>query len=184
MRKIIAVLTVLCLLCASFAALAEAPAAEKKIAFANGVEFGMSQAEVIAIEGTPNETDTEEIKGIVTFIELEYKKVPDAMFDNAVVDRKYLFVDDKLVAIRIDFETGSIAYEKVKEALAAMGELTAPDFILLGNGIFAVDEDGKPELNSLAHIDEEHSLITVLELDEDGKDVDITILDLSADYIK
>ena len=186
MKKLIAVLAVLCLLCASFAALAEAPAeaVTEKASFPNGVRFGMTQAEVIAIEGAPAETDTESTKGLVTFTELEYKQVPDTLLNNAIVDRKYLFVEDKLVAIRIDFDVKSIAYDLVKEALAAKGELTAPDFTALGNGVFAVDDDGTPELNSLAYFDEIHNLMTVLELDADGDDVDITILDLDADYLK
>jgi hypothetical protein len=186
MKKLIAVIAVLCLLSASFAALAEAPAeaVTEKASFSNGVRFGMTQAEVIAIEGAPAETDTESTKGMVTFAELEYKQVPDALLNNAIVDRKYLFVEDKLVAIRIDFDIKSIAYEMVKEALAAKGELVTPDFTTLGNGVFAVDDDGTPELNSLAHIDELNHLMTVLELDADGDDVDITILDLDADYLK
>ena len=186
MKKLIAVIAVLCLLSASFAALAEAPAeaVTEKASFSNGVRFGMTQAEVIAIEGAPAETDTESTKGMVTFAELEYKQVPDALLNNAIVDRKYLFVEDKLVAIRIDFDIKSIAYEMVKEALAAKGELVTPDFTTLGNGVFAVDDDGTPELNSLAHIDELNHLMTVLEPDADGDDVDITILDLDADYLK
>ena len=67
----IAVLTVLCLLCASVAALAEAPAVKEKIGFANGVRFGMSQAEVIAIEGEPHEIDDEDLKGLITVLELD-----------------------------------------------------------------------------------------------------------------
>jgi len=184
MKKIIAVLTVLCLLCASFAALAEAPAAEEKAAFENGVKFGMSQAEVVAIEGAPNEKDVEHTKGPVTFTELEYKKVPDTMLDNATVDRKYLFVEDKLVAVRFDIETRNISYEKVKEALSAKGEFTALDIAILGNGIYAVDDDGTPELNVLAFVDAERKIMTILELDDDGDDIDVTIVDLSADYIK
>ena len=184
MKKLIAVLTVLCLLCASVAALAEAPAVKEKISFANGVRFGMSQAEVIAIEGKPHEIDAEDLKGLVTFTELEYEKVPDAMVDNAIVDRTYLFVGDKLVAIRIDFDDAGQLYEKIREALAAKGEMITPDFAALGNAVFAVDDDGTPELNSVAFMDETNNLITVLELDDDGTDIDLTILDLDADYLK
>jgi hypothetical protein len=106
------------------------------------------------------------------------------MLDNATVDRKYLFVEDKLVAVRFDIETRNISYEKVKEALSAKGEFTALDIAILGNGIYAVDDDGTPELNVLAFVDAERKIMTILELDDDGDDIDVTIVDLSADYIK
>ena len=184
MKRMIAVLTVLCLLCACCAALAEAPAAaaQEKLTLGNGVQFGMSQAEVTAIAGTPNETDREDVKGQFTFTELEYKNVAIPLFDNATIDVTYLFVSDKLVAVRFDFDARSMAYEAVKEAVATKGESVALDYALLGNGIYAVDDDGTPELNALAYIDEAHNVLSVIEAD--GDDIEITVLDLSADYIR
>lgn len=187
MKKLIAVLTVLCLLCASFAALAEAPATEvqPEFTFGNGIKFGMSMAEVTAIAGTPNETDNEDIKGLVTFYELEYKQVPDPMLDNTPVDTSFLFVNDMLVAIRFDLDTKSVAYEKVQAALAeaTKSEGTMLDMALLGNAIYAVDDDGTPELNSLNYVDPIFNVVVVLELDKEGDDVDITILDMNAEYL-
>ena len=184
MKKLIAVLAVLCLLCASVAALAEAPAAEEPVAFANGIKFGMDQNDVIAIEGVPHDMDYDHTAGAVVFSKLEYKNVPDTLFDGAAVDKKYLFVDDKLVAICFDIEVRSIAYEKVLEAVAAKGELGELDYGILGNGIYAIDDDGTPEANMVSYTDTVHNILIIVELDKDGDDIDVTILDMNADYLK
>ena len=182
MKKLVAVLTVLCLLCAAFSALAEATAEKEELVFSNGVKFGMTEDEVIAIEGNPRERDIDHTYGSVTFRTLEYERVPDPLFDNKAVDRDYLFVDGKLVAVRIGLHTWDVPYEKVKSTLAAHGEFGNLDAAVIGNGIYAVDDDGRAEWNVAALVD--GNVMTVLELDEDGEDIDVTIVDLTAAYIK
>ena len=179
MKKLIAVLMTLCLLCAAAAALAEANTEET--IFSNGVKFGMTEDEIIAIEGAPHERDIEHTRGPVTFSELEYENVKDSRFDG-IVDKTYLFIDGKLVAIRFDYETRDVAYDAVKESLSQFGEFAALDTAVIGNGIYAVDDDGKPEKNVVA-LANDNTLI-VLELDDDGDDIDVTLVDLSAAYIK
>ena len=58
MKKLIALMMTLCLLCDAVAAVAETTTAEttaekKEFAFPNGIKFGMSSEEVAAIEGGP-----------------------------------------------------------------------------------------------------------------------------------
>ena len=182
MKKLAAVLMVLCLLCAAFSAFAETAAATEETTLSNGVKFGMTEDEVIAIEGNPRERDIDHTYGPVTFEELEYEHVPDPRFDNKPVDRKYLFVDGKLVAVRIDIDTRDVPYETVKKSLAAAAEFGPLDTVLIGNGIYAVDDDGRPERSVVALAD--GNTMVVLELDDDGEDIDVTIVDLTASYIK
>ena len=180
MKKLISVLTALCLLCAAFAALAEATEATEQN-FSNGISFGMTIDEVKAIAGAPKETDTEHTHGPVTFTKLEYEKVTDPKL-NVTSDQDYYFVDGKLVAVSFEYETKHVSYEAVKEMLSSYGEFTAPDLVLLGNGIYAVDDDGRTETNVLSIVD--NNIMVVLELDEDGDDIDVTLVDLTADYVK
>ena len=181
MKKLIAVLMALCLLCTAVAAFADAATGAKEERY-NGAKFGMTMDEVIAVEGAAGKKDTEHTHGPVTFEELEYEDVTDAYLGNITIDRSYLFADGKLAAIRLDIDTKDISYEAVKEALAAFGELSELDLALLGNGIYAVDDDGTPEKNTLAIQNGDE--MVVLELDNDGDDIDVTFVDLTAAYIK
>ena len=179
MKKLFAILISLCLLCTAFAAAADG---NEPFAFENGVKFGMTQDEVIAAEGNRNyKKDTEHTHGPVTFAELEYEDIIDEA-TNAKADRKYLFVDGKLAAVRMEYETKHIAYETLKEKLGARGEFAVLDTAALGNGIFAVDDDGTPEKNVLAFAD--GNVMVVLELDDEGDDIDVTFVDLTASYIR
>ena len=69
MKKLIAVLMALCLLCTAVAAFADAATGAN-----NGAKFGMTMDEVIALEGAAGKKDTEHTHGPVTFEELEYGK--------------------------------------------------------------------------------------------------------------
>ena len=72
MKKIFAMLTVLCLLC-STAALAENAA---PFTFRNGISFGMTENEVLAAEGNVRfERDREHIRGGLMFDELEIEHI-------------------------------------------------------------------------------------------------------------
>ena len=66
--------------------------------------------------------------------------------------------------------------------MAAFGEFSELDLALIGNGIYAVDDDGTPEKNTLAIRNGDE--MAVLELDEEGDDIDVTFVDLTAAYIK
>ena len=179
MKKLIAILAALCLVCTAFAALAEEKA---PFAFSNGVTFGMTEDEVIAAEGSnAYKKDIEHTHGPVTFTELEYEDIIDAA-TGAKADRKYLFADGKLAAVRLDFETKHISYDALKSQLSAYGEFGALDVAALGNGIYAVDDDGTPEKNTVALTD--GNMMVVLELDDEGDDIDVTFVDLTAAYIK
>ncbi len=91
MKKLLVVLTVLCLVF-SMAAMAE----ENPFTIRNGVQFGMTQDEVTKTEGDAKyEVDTERTRGSVTFTEVEYE---NATIGEGKGDIAYLFLDDKLVA--------------------------------------------------------------------------------------
>jgi len=177
MKKLIATLMVLALIIAvaATAVADEAPA----FTFRNGVTFGMTPDEVAATEtvGMP-EVDIEHTHGPVTFKELEYEDVPD---EGITADVKYLFVDEALVAIRCDYDHKVISYDTIRaELAAAFGEPIALELTVLGNGVYAVDDDGVPEFN--AEILTAGDVVIVLEKDDDG-DTDVTFLDLTAPYI-
>ena len=181
MKKALTVVMVLVMmftLCAVAMADDAVPAEEAVFTFRNGVTFGMKMDDVISAESSMfYEIDKERTRGPVTFMELEYEKVTE---NNVRADLSYLFVDDALVAIRVDYETRDISYAQLKAALTAeYGETAQLDRAVLGNGIYAVDDDGRPEYRSEAIVS--GNLVIVLELDED--DIDVTYVDLSAPYI-
>ena len=171
MKKLIAILLTLCVLCTSAAVFAE----EEPFTFRNGITFGMSLNDVIAAETARYyELDTEHTWGRVNFTELEYENVTE---NNVRADLKYLFESDKLVAIRVNYETRDIRFEQVKADLEEkFGKSAAVDMVALGKGIYAVDDDGRLELNAEAIICGD--LMIVLELDAD--DIDVTFVDLNA----
>ena len=175
MKKLVAVLTVLCLVL-SMAALAEKAAV---FTFRNGVLFGMPQKDVVGTEGNASyEVDTENTLGPVTFTEVEYE---DVKIDNAKADVKYMFVEDALVAIRVNYDDDAVRYDEIDKTLtAAYGEGSALDVKALGNGVYAVDDDGRPEAK--AKLWNGGDVMIVVEQDED--EVDVTYLDATAAYLK
>lgn len=175
MKKLMVVLTVLCLVF-SMTALAEGNA----FTFPNGAQFGMTQDEVIATEGNARyEVDTEHTRGSVTFTEVEYENVD---IDGMKCDVAYLFLDGKLVAIRADYDDKANTFENAEKYLTEQfGEGQELDLKTLGNGVYAVDDDGHPEAKAKAWVGD--GFTVVLEEDDDG-DIDVTVVDLTADYIK
>lgn len=176
MKKILTILVVLMLV---LTAVAAAPAEQESFTFRNGIVFGMSMDEVIAAETARyHEIDNEHTHGPVSFVEVEYEHVKE---NNIRADVEYLFVQDKLVAIRVNYETRDISYRQLKADLTQKyGTAGRVDLTLLGNGIYAVDDDGYLEGNPEAIV--YGNVMIVLELDED--DIDLTYIDLSADYIQ
>ena len=176
MKKLTAILAALILAICMTAALAEE---EILFTMRNGVVFGMSMDEVIATETEPvHEIEREHTYGGITFDEVEYEHVID---DNIPMDIKYLFVDDQLAAVRINYETRDVSYEQMKADLVEIfGEFGPVDLELLGRGIYAVDDDGRLERNAEAAVN--GTVMVLIELDED--DIDVTVIDLNAAYLK
>ena len=174
MKKLLAFLAALCLLCA--AALAEEPV----FTFRSGVTFGLNMDQVMEAETVPyHEIDNERTKGPVSFAELEYEDVTE---NGMKADLKYLFVGNELVAIQVSYDTEDrgISYEAVRDALEkAYGPSAALDAAALGNGIYAVDDEGRPEGQTEAWASGAVMIILV----RDDDDVDVTYVDLSAAYI-
>lgn len=182
MKRLIALMMILCLLCAAVAAVAETTDDKQGLVFPKGVTFGMSPDEVAEAEGAPGKTDVEHTHGGITFDELEYDDIFEERFNNAKVDKHYLFIDGKLIAICIEIKTKFFSYEQLKESFAAIAEFTEPDYNALGNGIYVLDDEGHPENNTIAFVKDD--VMVLIALDDDGEDLDLYFVDLTADYIK
>ncbi len=174
MKKLIALLAALCLVL-SCAALAE----ETVFTVRNNVTFGDNMEKVIASESVPyEEIERENTRGPVSFTEVEYEKVTE---NNVPADVKYLFVDDALAAVKINYDTRDITPSRLREKLTGLYGPSAPlDLTLLGSGVYALDDDGRPEKNAEAWT--AGNVMIVLEQDDD--DLDMTFIDLSAPWIK
>ncbi len=173
MKKILAFLAALCLFIPS-----AAPAQESAFTLRSGVSFGMSMDDVIASEPVRyHEIDLEHTLGGVSFAVLEYENVPE---DNATADLEYLFAEDVLVALRVSYDAAGIDVGELRDDLTAKyGPGSALDPNVLGDGIYALDDDGVPEGRTESWTC--GSVMIVLEID--GDDIDLTYLDLSAAYI-
>ena len=176
MKKLIATLMALVLAFAMTAALAEGPGVPT---FMNGVQFNMDMDQVMELMNLPNpEIEREKTKGTTEFWELEYEDVTDD--EGFKADIKLLFVGNGLVAIRFDMADGT-AYEAVRETLVRVyGEAAPFDEAKIGNGKYAIDDDGK--VKDCKEMIEADGVTIILEQEKDG-DVDVTFLDLTAAYI-
>lgn len=112
MKKIVAILLAVLMLCGSFAC-AEAPA----FTFRNGLHWGMTPAEVLAVEGRAAADDESEVSYTAMAILLE-----DLKLSKFEADITYLFVDGKLAALEIDpslwLEYDAEDIEYLKQALS------------------------------------------------------------------
>lgn len=178
MKKLISTLLVLTLILTvgATAALAEETAPRS---FISGVQFNMDMEQVTAAIEVPNYKIEKEItRGNVEFWELEYEDVKGE--DGFTADLKFLFVGNGLVAIHYDMEEGT-DYNAVKEQLVqTFGEATPFDAAKIGNGKFAIDDDG--DLKDCVEMIEAEGVTIVLEKDHEG-DMDVTFLDPTAAYI-
>ena len=156
--------------------LAEEPAAPT---FRNGIQFNMDMDQVITLENRPRyEIESEKNRGTTEFYELEYENVPGD--EGMTADLKFLFVGNSLVAIHYDFKD-NVRYEDVKAMIVrAYGETVPFDAAKIGNGRYAVDDDG--DLRDCREMIEGNGVTLILEQEKDG-DVDLTILDPTAAYI-
>ena len=177
MKKIIAILTALVLVLAvASVSLAEAAVTPK---LPGGVEFNIDMEQVMEIVNRRNyEIDNEDDYGTPGFWQLEYERFP--LVGNLNSDVKYLFIGNGLVAIHFDM-ADNVRYEEAKAEFTKLyGETVPFDAVNLGNGRYAIDDDG--QLNKCKEMIVNDGLLVVLEQDRDG-DVDVTILDMTAAYI-
>ena len=182
MKKLISTLLVLTLILTvgATAALAEETAPRS---FISGVQFNMDMEQVqellSKLENMPKpEIDKERTRGTVEFWELEYEDVKGD--DGLTADLKFLFVGNGLVAIHYDMAEGT-DYNAVKDQLVqTFGEATPFDAAKIGNGKFAIDDDG--DLKDCVEMIEAEGVTIVLEKDHEG-DMDVTFLDPTAAYI-
>ena len=173
MKKILAIVMALAMVFAAATVLAE----ENTFTFRNGVTFGLNMDQVMDMETGAYEIENEHTRGRVTFYELEYEHTT---VDDKPADLTYLFVGNELVAIRVDLEEYAATFDQVKAALTEKyGESAPVDLAKLGNGIYAVDDDGRLEGRTEAIVF--GNVMIIIEADED--DVDVTFVDLNAAYI-
>ena len=181
MKKLIATLVALMMVLGVAAcALAEE---EVKPTVVGNVQFDMDMDQVMQqveslITPVKKEIEGPKMRGTTEFYELEYEDVTDAFGFTA--DIKYLFVGNGLVAVHLDMADGT-DYAKVKSDLTADGSEAVPfDAAKIGNGKFAIDDDG--DLKDCKEMIEREGLTIILEQDKDG-DVDVTFLNPAAAYI-
>lgn len=175
MKKLIAIVTALCLTL-SAAAFAEGNA---EFTVKEGITFGMTENEVTAaLNGIRFERDAEHTRIGVTFSEVETEHVT---VNGLRADVRYLFYNDRLAAVNVDFDEHSNAYDQIRAVLTeAYGEPAALDAARLGNGVYAVDDDGRIEGRTECWI--AGDVMIILERDRDG-DTDAHLIDLTAGYI-
>ncbi len=173
MKKILAIVMALAMVCAAATVLAE----ENAFTYRNGITFGMNMDQVMETETGRYEIDSEHTIGPVEFYELEYEHVS---VDNKPADLTYLFVGNELVAIRVNLEEHAATFDEVKAVLTGKyGESVPVDLARLGNGIYAVDDDGRLEGRAEAIIS--GNVMIIIEADEE--DVNVIYIDLNAAYI-
>ena len=147
--------------------------------FMNGVQFNMYMDQVMELVNLPNpEIWREKTRGTTEFREPEHENVASGEGFNANV--RFPFVGNGLVAIHYDMAEGT-GYDTVKATLTReYGEAVPFDAAEIGNGRYAVDDDG--DLKDCVEMIEAEGMTIVLEKDNDG-DVDVTIPDPTAAYI-
>ena len=177
-KKLIAILLALTLILtvSAAAALAEEPAPRT---FLKGIQFNMDMDQVMELLALPNpEIEKEKTRGTTEFWELEYENVEGE--DGLRADIKLLFVGNSLVAFCYDMADGT-DYESIRERLSqSYGEAVPFDAAVIGNGKYAIDDDG--DLKDCVEMIQAEGVTVVLEKENDGE-VTITFLDPTAAYI-
>lgn len=178
MKKLIAALMTVCMIFTLAIATGLAEESEART-FIGGVKFTMDMDQVMELLNLPNpEIESEKNYGTTEFYELEYENVKGE--DGYTADIKFMFVGNSLVAICYDMADGS-SYEAIKAELTkTFGEATPFNAANIGNGKYAIDDEG--DLKDCKEMIEAEGVTIVLEQDRDG-DVDITLLDPTAAYI-
>lgn len=175
MKKVFAIITLICVL---FAFGASAEETKKTFEIEPGITFGMSQQEVITALGNQKyKMDKEGTRGGFTYAEIE---VEDTLVNGLKADIHYYFISDKLVAAKVDYDD-SVQNAAVLDFLkAAYGDAAADfDLATLGKGIYAVDDDGIPE-GTITSWAVENNVAIVME--QEKGETEVTVIDLSAEY--
>ena len=176
MKKIIAILSALVMV---FAVAAFAFAETAAPALPGGVAFDMDMDQVMQIVNRKNyKIDNEDDRGTPGFWEIEYEDL--SLVGNLKSDVNFLFIGNGLVAIHFEM-ADSVSYDQARAEFTKLyGEAVAFDASNLGNGRFAIDDDG--HLNNCKEMIVNGNVLVVFE-QEHADDVDVTILDMNAAYI-
>ena len=159
---------------------AAAQAEETAFTFRNGVTFHMDMSAVTAAEPGRAETESERTRGGIVFTKAEYEDVTE---NGAQADLEYLFLENSLVAVRVKYDHGRMNYEALmKDLISKYGEAAAADKAALGSGVFAVDDDGSVKPDARAFTSGGLTVVVEREKDDDGEEIEITYLDMTAAY--
>ena len=176
MKKMAAVLMAFLM---AFAAAAQAE--DNAFTFRNGVTFNMDMPAVMETESGRAEIDNEHTRGGIEFTKAEYEDVTE---NGVQADLEYLFIGNCLIAVRVKYDDGRMNYDSLmKDLTSKYGEAAAVDTAVLGNGIFAVDDDGVLNADTRAFPSGGLMVIVEREKDDDGDEIEITYLDMTAAYI-
>ena len=149
--------------------------------FRNGVTFQMDMSAVMGTESGRADIDDEHTRGGIKYTKAEYENVTE---NGVTADLEYLFIDNSLIAIRVKYDDGRMNYDVLMNDLTSKyGEAAAVDTAALGNAIYAVDEDGRLNADSRAFTSGSLMVIVEREKDDDGDEIEITYLDMTAAYI-
>lgn len=172
MKKLIAILTALCLALTLTAAFAEQAAPNYVVQ--EGIQFGMNRETLIGQLGTTMyKIDTEHTHGDITFTEVE---IEDTNFRGKRADVHFVLYNDVLVAAQVEFDDGAVNYDELLESIKKdVPDAVTYDLAELGKKIYALDDDGR--LEGRAQAFEWEKKLLVIEQDKD--DVKLYMLDLN-----
>ena len=181
MKKLFTVLTVICLLCCSVAALAETanvPGNAKLPLLREGLTFESTQEDVIKAHGNERyERDVEHTVVGINFDELEYE---NTNIQDARADLHYFFINNKLIGVQAKCDDNTAIFGQLKNKItAAYGEGVKPDLSVLGNGLYMLDDKGHLSANTLVWT--VGNSILVLE-QEERDEAELTCFNLNADF--
>ena len=179
MKKLVATLIVFLMV---FAVTAQAEEANENVfTFRNGVTFKMDIPAVMETESGHAEIDNEDTRGGIEFTKAEYEDVTE---NGVKADLEYLFIGNCLIAVRVSYDEGRMNYDSLmKDLTSKYGEAAAVDTAVLGNGIYVLDDDGRLKPDTMAFTSGDLMVIVEREKDDDGDEIAITYLDMTAAYI-
>lgn len=169
MKRLIAFLCLLLLL-------SSVAAADDVFSTREGIQFGMSQQEVITTLKNPKqlEKSQRETRGAFVFETLELE---ESSVNGLKAHMSYCFLQDHLVAIQVTYEEGK--QEEVREILTGKySQAVEVPVEKLGNGVFAVDDEG------LLSEETEYWLSGTVLIIFEGDKMKVTLINLAADWLK
>ena len=149
--------------------------AEEVFTTREGIQFGMTQEEVVETIRLDQFTlDRRETSGGFVFDTLE---VAAFNVNGLKAHMSYSFLTDHLVAIQVIYEDAKA--EEVKEILTAKysKEVDVP-LEKLGNGIYAIDDEG--QLSETTYFWLSGTVLIIFE----GEKMKVTLINLAADWLK